>query len=55
MFDRFYNRLKTGALIDEKRFDMSISDKNSDRYVIPMHRKNSWTNKWMLDPRNIFF
>ena len=30
---------------------MSRSDKNSERYVIPMHRKNVWTNKWMHDPR----
>ena len=51
VFDRFYPRLKTRALIDEKRFDMSKSNKNSERYVIPMHRKNVWTNKWMQDPR----
>jgi hypothetical protein len=51
MFDRFYPRLKTRELIDERRFDMRRSDKNSDRYVIPMHRKNAWTNKWMQDPR----
>jgi hypothetical protein len=43
--------LKTRALIDERRFDMRRSDKNSERYVIPMHRKNVWTNKWMQDPR----
>jgi hypothetical protein len=30
---------------------MNRSDKYSDRYVIPMHRKNVWTNKWMQDPR----
>jgi hypothetical protein len=30
---------------------MNRSDKNNDRYVIPMHRKNVWTNKWMQDPR----
>jgi hypothetical protein len=52
MFDRFYPSLKTRALIDERKFDMSRSDKNSERYVIPMHRKNVWTNKWMQDPRN---
>jgi hypothetical protein len=33
---------------------MNRSDKNSERYVIPMHRKNVWTNKWMQDPRNNF-
>jgi hypothetical protein len=46
--------LKTRALLDERRFDMNISDKNSDRYVIPMHRKNVLTNKWMQDPRKNF-
>jgi hypothetical protein len=51
MFDRFCPSLKTRALIDERKFDMSRSDKNSDKYVIPMHRKNVWTNKWMQDPR----
>jgi hypothetical protein len=33
---------------------MNRSDKNSEIYVIPMHRKNVWTNKWMQDPRNNF-
>jgi hypothetical protein len=51
MFDRFHPRLKNRALIDEIRFDMHRSDKNSERYVILMHRKNVWTNKWMQDPR----
>jgi hypothetical protein len=55
MFDRFYPVLKTRALIDERELDMNRSDNNSDRYVIPMHRKNVWTNKWMQDPRKIFF
>ena len=54
MFNRVYPSLKTRALIDERRFDMSRSDKNNDRYVIPMHRKNVWTNKWMQDPRKNF-
>jgi hypothetical protein len=54
MFDRFCPSLKTRALIDERKFDMNISDKYNDRYVIPMHRKNVWTNKWMQDPRNNF-
>ena len=51
MFDRFYPSLKTRVSIDERRFDLSRSDKNSEKYVIPMHRKNVWTNKWMQDPR----
>jgi hypothetical protein len=33
---------------------MNRSDKYSDRYVIRMHRKNVWTNKWMQDPRKNF-
>jgi hypothetical protein len=52
MIDRIYPSLKTRVLIDKRRFDMSRSDKTSERYVIPMHRKNVWTNKWMQDPRN---
>jgi hypothetical protein len=55
MFDRFYPSLKTTALIDERKIDINRSDKYSDRYVIPMHRKNVWTNKWMQDPRKYFF
>ena len=51
MFDRFYPSLKTRVLIDDRRFDMSRSNKNSERYVIPMNRKNLWTNKCMQDPR----
>jgi hypothetical protein len=46
--DRFFPRV----LIDEKRFDMNRYDKNNERYVIPMHIKNVWINKWMQDPRN---
>jgi hypothetical protein len=45
MFDRFYPSL------DERRFDMSISHKNSEKYVIPMYRKNVWTNQCMQEPR----
>jgi hypothetical protein len=51
MIDRFCPSLKTRALIDKRRFDMNRSDKNHERYVIPMHRKDVWTNKWMQDPR----
>jgi hypothetical protein len=54
MFNRVYPSLKIGALIDERRLDMSISGKNNDRYVIPIHIKNVWTNKWMQDPRKNF-
>jgi hypothetical protein len=55
MIDRFCPSLKNRALIDEKRFDVSRSDKNSEKYVIPMHRENVWTNKWMQDPRKRCF
>ena len=51
MFDRFCPSLKTRALIDEKIFVMNRYDKNNEIYVIPMHRKYVWTNKWMQDPR----
>jgi hypothetical protein len=51
MFNRLCLSLKTRAQIDERRFDMSRSYKNSERYVIPMHRKNVWTKEWMQDPR----
>jgi hypothetical protein len=52
--DIFCPNLKTRAQLEERIFDMSIFDRNSDRYVIPMHRKNVWTNKWMQDPRKNF-
>jgi hypothetical protein len=55
MFDKFCPSLKTRAQLEERIFDMSRSDKISERYDIPMHRKNFWTNKWMQDPRKIFF
>jgi hypothetical protein len=33
---------------------MNRYDRNSEIYVIPMHRQNCWTNKRMQDPRNNF-
>jgi hypothetical protein len=45
---------KTRVLIDERRFDMNRSDMNSEKYVIPMHRNNVGTNKYMHDPRKKF-
>jgi hypothetical protein len=54
MFDRLCPSLRNRALIDERKFDMNRSNKYNDRYVIPMHRKNVWTNKWMQDPRKKF-
>jgi hypothetical protein len=55
MIDRFCPSVKTRALIDERRFDMNRYDKNNERYGIPMHRENVWTNKWMQDPKKNFF
>jgi hypothetical protein len=55
MFDKICPSLKTRALIEERRFGMNRSYKNSERYVILMHRKNAWTNEWMQDPRNNLF
>jgi hypothetical protein len=54
MLDRFFPILKTRALLYERMFDMNRSDKNNERYVIPMHRNNFWTNQWMQDPRKKF-
>jgi hypothetical protein len=54
MFDKFCPSLKSRAQLNERRLYMSRSDKNSERYVIPMHRKNVWTNQWMQDPRKTF-
>jgi hypothetical protein len=55
MFDKCCPSLKTRALLEERRFDMSRYDRNNERYVIPVHRKNVWTNKWMQYPRNNCF
>ena len=54
MFDKFYPSLKTRAQLEERRFYMSRSDRNDERYIIPMHRKNVWTKKWMQGPRKNF-
>ena len=51
MFNKICPSLKTRVSIDEIIFDINRSDKNSERYVIPMHRKNVWTNEWMQNPR----
>jgi len=47
MFDKFCPNLKTRAQLEDRIFDMNKSDRNNEMYVIPMHRKNVWTNKWM--------
>jgi hypothetical protein len=51
---RFGPSLKTRVQLEEIRFDTNRFDRNNERYVIPMHRKNVWTNNWMQDPiRNV--
>jgi hypothetical protein len=54
MFDTFFPSLKARAQLEEIMFDMSRYNRNNERYVIPMHRKNVWNNKWMQDPRKHF-
>ena len=54
MFNRFGRNLKTRLHLEARRFDMNRSNKNSEIYVIPIHRNKFWTNKWMQDPRNNF-
>jgi hypothetical protein len=53
MFDRFCSNLNVRAQLEE-RVDLNKFDRNRERYVIPMHRKNFWTNKWMQEPRKNF-
>jgi hypothetical protein len=38
----------------EERVDLNKFDRNREIYVIPMHRKSFWTNKWMHEPRKNF-
>ena len=54
MYDKFFPNLKTRAQLEDRIFDMNRSDRNNEMYVIPMDRKNVWTNKWMQDPRKNF-
>jgi hypothetical protein len=49
MFNRFCPILKVRAQLEE-RIDMNKFNRNRERFVIPMHRKNFWTNKWMHEP-----
>jgi hypothetical protein len=53
MFDGSTSSLKTRARLEE-RVDLNKFDRVSKIHVIPMHRKNFWTNKWMQDPRKNF-
>jgi hypothetical protein len=53
MLDRLFPSLKTRAQIEE-RLDLNKFDRNREIYVIPMHRKNFWTNKSMQELRKNF-
>jgi hypothetical protein len=53
MFNRFCPSLKARVQLEE-RFYLSKANRNEERYVIPMHRKNFWTNKWMQEPGKNF-
>jgi hypothetical protein len=55
ILDKFCLILKTRAFLDKIKFYMNRSDRNSERYDIPMHRKSFWTNQWMQDPIIYFF
>jgi hypothetical protein len=53
MFNRLCPSLKAREQLKE-RVDLNKFDRNEERYVIPMHRKNFWSNKWMQEPRKNF-
>jgi hypothetical protein len=53
MFNKLCPSLKYKAQLEE-RFDLSKYNRNEEIYVISMHRKNFWTNKWMQEPRKKF-
>jgi hypothetical protein len=46
MFNIFCPSMKAMAQLEE-RIDLSKANRNEERYVIPMHRKKFWANKWM--------
>jgi hypothetical protein len=53
MFARFGPSLKARAQLEE-RVDLNRFDRDSETYVIHMHRNNFWTNKWLREPRKNF-
>jgi len=53
MFNRLCPSLKARAQLKE-RVDLSKFNGNEEIYVIPMHRKSFWTDKWMQEPIKIF-
>ena len=50
VFNRICPSLKARVHLEE-RVDLDKFDRNREKYVIPMHKKNFWTNKWMQEPR----
>jgi hypothetical protein len=52
MFNRLCTSLKVRVQL--KGVDLSKFNGNEERYVIPMHTKSFWTNKWMQEPRKKF-
>jgi hypothetical protein len=53
-FDKLCPSLKSRVQLEE-RIDLNKFDRTRERYVIPMHRKNFWTNKWMQEPRKNYY
>jgi hypothetical protein len=53
MFNSFCPSMKARVQLEEI-VDLSKFNGNEERYVIPMHRKIFWTNKWMQEPRSCF-
>jgi hypothetical protein len=51
MFNRFCPSMKDRVQLKER---VDLSKFNEKRYVIPIHRKSFWTDKWMHEPRNLF-
>jgi hypothetical protein len=45
--------MKSRAQLKE-RLDLSKFNENEEIFVIHMHRKRFWTNKWMQEPRIVF-
>jgi hypothetical protein len=53
MFNRLCASLKARAQLKERVY-LSKLNGNEERYVIYMHKKRFWTNKWMQEPRKNF-
>jgi hypothetical protein len=53
LFDIFCPSMKDRVQLEEIS-DLNKFDRNRERYVILVHRKNFWTNKWMQEPRKNF-